>query len=155
MTSATLVGGIKRAPVDCLITTSNMADYIYVFGRWGTKRTLEPYGGTWGPTRSQLCNKLRSVVNIAPIHTRKAAIDSSHRDLRVAIFKPNFCFQSQCVHVLVIIVLLRAFRKERKNRLGRRDNLCFLWVSLLCLRHNCKHMTLHLWVITTLLLACC
>ena len=39
--------------------------------------------------------KLCSVVNIAPIHTRKAAIDSSHRDLCVAIFKPNFCFQLQ------------------------------------------------------------
>ena len=96
-----------------------------------------------GPTWSQLCNKLRNVVNIAPIHTRKAAIDSSHRDLRVAIFKPNFCCQSQCDFVLVIIVLLWALRKERKNQLGRRGNLCFLWASWLCLRHLQTHEAYH------------
>ena len=59
-----------------------------------TDMHLNHMAGLRGPTRSQLYNKLRSVVNIAPIHTKKAAIDSSHRDLRVAIFKPNFCFRS-------------------------------------------------------------
>ena len=55
--------------------------------------------GPQGPTQSRLYNKLCSVVNVALIRTRKAAIDSSHRDLRGAIFKPNFCFQSQCDYV--------------------------------------------------------
>ena len=76
-----------------------------------------------GDPLSRLCNKLCSVVNIAPIHTRKARIDSCHQNLRVAIFKPNFCFQSQCDFILVIIVLLQALKKERENRLGRRDIL--------------------------------